>query len=84
MDYETREEIRILLESLVGHLIDQPDSNSVSFTQTSQTTVYEISVDKDDRGKIIGKKGAMILALRHVIYAIAAKNKIRAILEICE
>jgi predicted RNA-binding protein YlqC (UPF0109 family) len=51
------------------------DNNTLSFT---------IKSHDDDRGKIIGKHGSMIRSLRTIIRSIAAKMKVRTILNIID
>ena len=79
-----RRTIQVVLTNLIQQLVDQPDVAYVNVTKAEQTTVFEVIVAKSDRGKVIGKNGMMIQCLRHILYSMASKNKIRAILEICE
>ena len=49
-----------------------------------KTTIFELKVNKTDIGKIIGKSGRTIKALRTLLVTTAAKNGTRAVLEILE
>lgn len=69
---------------LVAAIVDEPDKAKVKFTQADQMTVYEIDVAKPDRARVIGKQGRMINCIKHFLSSVCAKNRIKAILEICE
>ena len=65
-------------------LVDQPDEVEVKEVEGDRTTVLELTVAKDDLGKIIGKQGKTARALRTILNATATKLKKRAVLEIIE
>jgi hypothetical protein len=50
----------------------------------TQTLIIELSVEKSDIGKIIGKKGKTINAIRTLLMSVASRNGIRVNLEILE
>ena len=50
----------------------------------TQTLIIELSVEKADIGKIIGKKGKTINAIRTLLMSVASRNGIRVSLEILE
>lgn len=81
---DNREKIRTVLQTIVVSLVSQPELAKVSATQAEQTTVFEVSVQKDDRGKVIGRDGTMAKCLRHIISSLSAKHGFRAILDICD
>ena len=65
-------------------LVDQPDEVEVKEVEGDRTMVLELTVAKDDLGKIIGKQGKTARALRTILNATATKLKKRAVLEIIE
>lgn len=73
-----------LLTTIVKELVDRPDKVIVSRIISQMTDMYEITVDKEDRGKVIGKQGVNIKSLRILANACSMKNKRKAILEIVE
>jgi uncharacterized protein len=73
-----------LLEYLARSLVDSPDEVSVQATETETTVVLELSVAKDDVGKVIGKQGRIARALRTIIKASAVRDGKRAIVEIVD
>jgi len=65
-------------------LVDKPDEVKIREVEGDRTTVFELTVAKDDLGKIIGRQGKTARALRTILNATATKLKKRAVLEIIE
>jgi uncharacterized protein len=76
--------VKEFIETIVKHLVDQPDEVRLTEVQGSKTTVYELRVGPGDLGKVIGKKGQTAKSIRTLIAAISAKKGQRAVLEILE
>lgn len=81
-DVELRNHLAALITQLVVNLVDHPASIQVRFEVGEATTVFCIDTDPRNMGQIIGTHGKNINSLRTIIAAIAAKNNIRAIVEI--
>lgn len=77
-------ELKELLEYLAKALVDNPEEVRVEETETDTTVVLELTVAKDDIGKVIGKQGRIARALRTIVKASAVKNGKRAIVEIVD
>ena len=74
-----------LLEDIVKAIVDDVDSVKVNILDTESTTIYELHVAKDDVGKVIGKKGRNITALRGILAAGTSKTgDKRALLEVVD
>lgn len=73
-----------LIEHIAKALVDQPDQVRVIEVQGEKTSVIELSVAKEDLGKIIGKQGRTARALRTILTAASTKLKKRSVLEIIE
>jgi uncharacterized protein len=76
--------VKDLLEYLARSLVDSPDDVRVQMTETDTTVVLELSVAKDDVGKVIGKQGRIARALRTIVKASAVRDGKRAIVEIVD
>jgi predicted RNA-binding protein YlqC (UPF0109 family) len=63
-----------LVESIAKHLVDKPDEVNVTDVETEQRISYELTVGEGDYGKIIGKSGRNISAIRTLVFAINAKQ----------
>ena len=73
------------IESVVKQLVDKPDEVNVEAVESDQTIIYELTVGDGDLGKVIGKKGKNVNAVRTILSASNAKDGgKRAILEIIE
>ena len=66
--------MRELLLSIVKELVDNPESVEVQEVVGERTTVLELKVHTDDIGKVIGRKGRIINALRVIIKSAAVKE----------
>lgn len=73
-----------LILKIAKALVDHPEKVSVAEVKGSQCTVYELTVDKSEVGKIIGKKGHTAQAIRTILSAASATAKKRTSLEIIE
>ncbi len=77
-------DINAFVENIVKHLIDNPEELSVTHVEGEKVTIFEIRVNPSDIGKVIGKSGRTIKALRILVSAVAARSGIRSMLEIVE
>ena len=73
-----------LVEFITKSLVDNPDSVKVREIEGEQTSVLELTVAKEDLGKVIGKQGRTARPLRTLLGAVSAKTRKRVVLEILE
>lgn len=73
-----------LLTLIVKAIVDNPEEVVVTETDSHQTSVFEVKVAKSDMGKLIGKQGRNISAIRLIVSSASAKLKKRAIFEVRE
>ena len=66
-----------LIEYVARGLVSNPDEVSVAEVPTGRMTLYEISVAEEDVGKIIGRQGKVIRALRTLVKASATRQGTR-------
>ena len=71
-----------LVEYLVKSLVDQSGEVVLTEHEEDETVVLELKIAPDDLGKIIGKGGNTINAIRTVLQAAASSHKKRAKLEV--
>tara|TARA_B100000953_G_scaffold205913_1_gene169862 strand:+ start:247 stop:492 length:246 start_codon:yes stop_codon:yes gene_type:complete len=62
------------IEQAIKLLVDKPDEVNVDIIETEQRLIYELTVGEGDYGKVIGKQGRNISALRTLVFAINAKE----------
>ena len=73
-----------LIKLIAQALVDKPDQVRVEEIRGSQSSVLELTVAKEDLGKVIGKKGRIAQAIRTIVSSVAAKEKKRTVLEIVD
>ncbi len=73
-----------LVEYLAKSLVDDPEQVEVSEVVTGPDVLLELRVGPDDMGRIIGRSGRVINAMRTVVQMCAARQARRAQLELIE
>lgn len=76
--------MQTFLEYVVKGLVANPAGVTVTPVERQGTTVYELRLDPRDVGKIIGKQGVTINAIRSLLLAGSAKKGLRCAVEIVE
>lgn len=76
--------LKDLVDFMAKSLVDQPDDVEVNEVVGEQTTVVELTVAKDDLGKVIGKQGRTAKSMRTILNAASTKLNKRSVLEIME
>ncbi len=71
-----------LVEFIARSLVDDPASVRVTEIETDQLTTYEIEVASEDVGKLIGRQGRIVKAVRSVVRASAARQGKRVAVEV--
>lgn len=69
---------------IIKNLVDHPEQVQINEIGGAQTIILELTVDKSDIGKIIGKRGKTINAVRTLLMSVASRNGVRVNLEIIE
>ena len=81
----SRRVVEELLEYLARSLVDRPDEVSVeSFEEDDGTIVLELHVADDDAGKVIGRGGRTVAALRTVMKAAAVRDGQRVLVDVVD
>jgi len=73
-----------LLAYLALELVDEPDAVRVETEEREGALVLRLHVAADDVGKVIGRGGRIVRALRTVVRASAAREGRRVLIEIAE
>ncbi len=76
--------MQAFLEYVVKALVDRPDAVSITPVERGGMTIYELRVHPTDIGKIIGRQGASIHAIRSLLQVGSAKTGLRCAVEIVE
>ena len=74
-----------LIEFLARALVDRPDEVAVdSYEEDDGTLVYEVRVADDDVGKVIGRSGRTVNAIRAVVRAAAVREGRRVLVDVVD
>jgi predicted RNA-binding protein YlqC (UPF0109 family) len=76
--------MQAFLEYVVKGLVEHPGEVTVTPVEREGTTIYELRLNPQDVGKIIGRQGMTINAIRSLLLAGSAKRGLRCTLEIVE
>jgi len=76
--------VKELVELIAKSLVDNPDKVQVTQLDGEQTAIIELKVAQEDLGKVIGKQGRNIQAIRIILGAAGMKQKKRFNLELIE
>ncbi|NOZ74896.1 MAG: KH domain-containing protein [FCB group bacterium] len=60
--------------TVVKQLVDKPEEVKINAVETERRIIYELTVGDGDYGKVIGKRGKNISAIRSLVFAINAKE----------
>jgi uncharacterized protein len=72
------------VEKLIKALVDETDAVEVTETPRDSAVVISVRVAASDMGRLIGREGRTIKALRSILYAASQKHGKRFILDIAE
>jgi predicted RNA-binding protein YlqC (UPF0109 family) len=72
------------LEYVVKGLVQHPEDVTIKPVQRNGMTIYELRLNEKDVGRIIGRQGMTINAIRTLLLAGSAKQGLRCALEIVE
>ena len=67
-------EINKIIESLIKRLVSEPDQVKITENQKEKAIIFEASVAKADMGRVIGKKGKTVEAIKTIISAFGVKQ----------
>jgi predicted RNA-binding protein YlqC (UPF0109 family) len=76
--------LKELVEEITKALVDHPEGVQVKCVDGAQVSVVELRVHPEDVGKVIGRQGRTVKAIRTVLGAAGMKANKRFTLEIVE
>ena len=79
------EEIAGLVESVIRPLIDNPDDLVIDARETEDGSIFvEVRVNEEDAGKVIGRQGRVIKAIRTLARAAASSTNTQVDVELLD
>jgi predicted RNA-binding protein YlqC (UPF0109 family) len=76
--------LKEFLEFVVAGLVRHPESASVTHELQGKKHLYQIRLSRDDMGRMIGRNGYTISAIRSLLNAAAEKHQLKVGLRIDE
>ncbi|MRI81330.1 KH domain-containing protein [Fundicoccus ignavus] len=70
--------IEALIKSIVEPLVEYPEEFAVEIVDTDDFTEYHLQLHPEDIGRVIGKKGRVVRAIRTIVYSVRVRNQKRA------
>ena len=67
--------IENLIIAIVKPLISQPDALTIKIEDTPEFLEYHLDLDPSDVGRVIGRKGRTISAIRTIVYSVPTEDK---------
>ena len=65
--------MQAFLEEVVKGLVNHPEGVNITEVNQERTTVYELRLDPSDVGRVIGRSGRTVNAIRTLLQAGSAK-----------
>ncbi|PLX18540.1 MAG: RNA-binding protein [Candidatus Muiribacterium halophilum] len=73
-----------LLRYLIEAIVDDNEAISINEVDGEKTMIFEVKVADADVGKLIGKKGRTINAIRTVVKAATSKGSKKVMVEVLQ
>ena len=73
-----------ILETIAKSLVDKPNEVQITEIDGEKTLIFELRCNAKDVGKIIGKSGKTVGAMRTILSSMAAKQGRKAMLEVVD
>ena len=76
--------MKAILESMVKALVDTPGDVNITEVDGDKNIIFELRCNARDIGKIIGKNGKTVGAMRVILNAMASKQGRKVTLEVVD
>jgi len=77
-------ELEGFVDYVVKALVDYPDEVSVTTVENGEGTSIQIRCRKEDIGKIVGKRGKTIMAIRSLVSGAAGRQRKRVSVDVLD
>lgn len=72
------------LEHIVKAIVDEPDAVVIDVSESRGGVVLSVHVAPDDKGKVIGRRGRVAMAVRTVVRAVASRDDVNVTVDIAD
>ncbi|MGH2654571.1 MAG: KH domain-containing protein [Actinomycetota bacterium] len=73
-----------VLEYVARAIVDEPDAVEVTEVEGERSLILQLRVAPDDMGKVIGKRGRTVRAIRSLVRAASTREDVPPLVEIVE
>ena len=73
-----------LVEYIIKQIVDNPDKVKVGEKEENGVMIYHVTVDVKDRGRVIGREGKTIKALRLLVNAASSKVGRKSVVKVVD
>ena len=80
----TLRELESFVDYVVKSLVDNPDEVKLSTVETNEGATIQIRCNKEDIGKIVGKRGKTIMAIRSLVSGAAGRQRKRVSVDVMD
>ena len=77
-------ELESFVDYVVKSLVDNPDEVTLSTVENSEGATIQIRCSKEDIGKIVGKRGKTIMAIRSLVSGAAGRQRKRVSVDVMD
>jgi predicted RNA-binding protein YlqC (UPF0109 family) len=76
--------VKEVLEYIARALVDEPEAVEVTEVAGERSVILQLRVAPDDMGKVIGKRGRTVRAMRSLVRAAGSRQGVTTLVEIIE
>lgn len=74
--------LKELLQYLVSEVVEQPERLKIDHISTPKVELFYLSVPRKDLGRLLGREGRTVEAIRAVMQAVAAKQGKETVIDV--
>ena len=78
------QDLESFVDYVVKSLVDKPEEVSLATVETSEGATIQIRCNKEDIGKIVGKRGKTIMAIRSLVSGAAGRQRKRVSVDVMD
>jgi uncharacterized protein len=76
--------VKEVLEYIARAMVDEPEAVEVTEVTGERSVIFQLRVAPDDMGKVIGKRGRTVRAIRSIVRAAGSRQGVTTLVEIIE
>lgn len=74
--------LKELLQYLVSEVVEQPERLKIDHISTPKVELFYLSVSRKDLGRLLGREGRTVEAIRAVMQAVAARQGKETVIDV--